>query len=62
MTDTRPPSPCINICTLDEHDCCAGCLRTLDEIAAWAGMSPAEQWRLVAQLADRSAADREHCG
>ncbi len=61
MTDPRPPSPCINICTLDEDDHCVGCLRTLDEIAAWAGMSPADQWQLVVKLRER-AGDGERCG
>lgn len=30
------PSPCIGVCTLDaETGCCRGCLRTVEEIAAW---------------------------
>lgn len=61
MTQPRPPSPCINICTLDDNDHCVGCLRTLDEIAAWAGMSPTEQWQLVVALRER-AGDGERCG
>lgn len=33
---TRVPSPCIDICRIDEQSgLCAGCLRTLDEIAVW---------------------------
>jgi len=49
----RPPSPCINVCTLDAQGLCVGCLRTGDEIGRWMSMSPAEQWRLLAQLAER---------
>ena len=31
-----PASPCINICRMHEASgLCEGCLRTLDEIAAW---------------------------
>ncbi|MEM5399713.1 MULTISPECIES: DUF1289 domain-containing protein [Paraburkholderia] len=31
-----PPSPCINICRMDERSgLCEGCLRTIDEIAGW---------------------------
>ena len=31
-----PPSPCINVCRMDEATgWCDGCLRTIDEIAAW---------------------------
>jgi uncharacterized protein len=30
------PSPCINICRMNEATgLCDGCLRTIDEIAAW---------------------------
>ena len=30
------PSPCISVCAIDETTgLCAGCLRTLDEIAVW---------------------------
>ena len=49
----RPPSPCINLCSLDSRGWCVGCLRTADEIARWLSMSPAEQWRLLAELAER---------
>ncbi|WP_233861928.1 DUF1289 domain-containing protein [Paraburkholderia adhaesiva] len=31
-----PVSPCINICRMNEASgLCEGCLRTIDEIAAW---------------------------
>jgi len=46
----RPSSPCVNICELDSAGLCLGCLRTGDEIARWSAMSPAEQWRLIAEL------------
>jgi uncharacterized protein len=49
----RPPSPCINVCSLDSAGYCVGCLRTGDEIARWLSMSAAEQWQLLAQLAER---------
>ena len=40
--DDAVPSPCINVCRMDEAiGLCEGCLRTLDEIAAWSQMS----WR-----------------
>ncbi len=36
------PSPCINVCRMDEATgWCAGCLRTLDEIALWSRLSDA---------------------
>jgi predicted Fe-S protein YdhL (DUF1289 family) len=49
----RPPSPCINVCSLDAHGLCTGCLRTGDEIARWLAMSAAEQWRLLELLKER---------
>jgi predicted Fe-S protein YdhL (DUF1289 family) len=33
------PSPCINVCRMDAASgLCEGCLRTIDEIAAWGSM------------------------
>jgi uncharacterized protein len=49
----RPPSPCINVCRLDADGRCVGCLRTGDEIGRWMAMTAAEQWQLLAQLAER---------
>ena len=49
----RPPSPCINVCSLDAHGYCVGCLRTGEEIGRWMSMSAAEQWQLLAVLAGR---------
>ena len=50
---TRPMSPCLSICTLDDDNICMGCLRTLHEIKDWALMKPAAQWALVEELAVR---------
>ena len=48
------PSPCVNICSMDPHDgYCEGCRRTLDEIARWTTMPPAERDRVMAELKDR---------
>ncbi|HUL48263.1 MAG TPA: DUF1289 domain-containing protein [Steroidobacteraceae bacterium] len=49
----RPPSPCINVCSLDDQGYCIGCLRTGAEIGRWLAMSAAEQWRLIAELEER---------
>ena len=49
----RPPSPCINVCSLDAGGLCVGCLRSGDEIARWLAMSGEEQWRLLATLQER---------
>jgi predicted Fe-S protein YdhL (DUF1289 family) len=48
------PSPCINVCRLDERSGqCAGCLRTLAEIGAWSRMSDADKLAVWAQLEHR---------
>ena len=48
---TGVPSPCINVCRMDEASgWCEGCLRTIDEIAAWGGLSDDAKravWRLL---------------
>jgi len=49
----RPPSPCIKVCVLDAQGLCIGCLRSADEIGRWMSMSAAEQWQLLAELAER---------
>lgn len=45
-------SPCINLCRMDPATgLCLGCLRTLDEIAAWSGLSADAKraiWRTLA--------------
>jgi hypothetical protein len=52
-----PESPCIGICTLDEHERCIGCLRTIGEIAAWSRLSGEGKRALLAELAARRAAE-----
>lgn len=47
-------SPCINICRMDEGSgWCEGCLRTLDEIAAWGGLPDAERRAVLQRLPAR---------
>jgi hypothetical protein len=51
------PSPCINICRMDEATgLCEGCLRTLDEIACWSLLDDAEKGEVWQQLARRREA------
>jgi predicted Fe-S protein YdhL (DUF1289 family) len=54
----RPPSPCINVCSLDAQGYCIGCLRTGAEIGRWLAMSAQEQWRLIAELEERRTQQR----
>jgi predicted Fe-S protein YdhL (DUF1289 family) len=50
------PSPCVSICVIDEPTgLCAGCYRTLGEIAGWIDLSAAERRAVVANLALRRA-------
>ena len=54
------PSPCISVCTIDvATGLCAGCLRTLDEIAAWSVLDDAERRDVWARIAVRRATARE---
>ena len=54
------PSPCIGVCRLDlGTGLCTGCMRTLDEIAAWPAAADAERLAIVQRLrARRRAAGR----
>ena len=56
MARSGPNSPCINVCVLDDHDCCKGCRRTVTEIARWSRLSADEQWAVVARI-ERVRAD-----
>lgn len=50
-------SPCIKICVIDPVSrLCAGCGRSLAEIARWGSMSEAERLAIMAKLRERSAA------
>ena len=47
-------SPCNSVCRIDEaSSLCAGCLRTLDEIAAWPAMDDAMKLALRIELSRR---------
>ena len=60
---TRPipgsavPSPCISICAIDQvTGLCAGCLRTLDEIAVWSVLDDEEKRAVWTELDARRVA------
>ena len=50
------PSPCISVCRMDPASgLCEGCLRTIEEIAAWSGTDDATKrsvWRAIELRAD----------
>lgn len=52
--NTRVASPCISVCRMDEATgWCAGCLRTLDEIAVWSIFSDDEKRAVCEELSQR---------
>lgn len=48
------PSPCTSVCKMDPNTgWCEGCLRTIDEIAAWAALSDTDRLAIWDRLAER---------
>ena len=48
------PSPCISVCRMDDaRQYCVGCLRTLDEIAAWGRASDPQRLAILDAVAAR---------
>ena len=51
-------SPCVEVCRMDPaNDVCAGCWRTLDEIAGWRDMGDVERAAVLVAVGERRAAD-----
>lgn len=51
------PSPCVNVCRMNEATgFCDGCLRTIDEIAAWSTLGDLAKRAVWKQLHRRRAA------
>ncbi len=49
-------SPCVKVCVIHpETRICAGCYRTIDEIATWTRMGAEERARVMAELPGRGA-------
>jgi hypothetical protein len=49
-----PVSPCLGICLMDPRTrMCRGCLRTVEEIAAWYNAGNAEKRAILARLERR---------
>ncbi|MDE2081341.1 MAG: DUF1289 domain-containing protein [Burkholderiales bacterium] len=56
-------SPCIGVCRMDAASgLCAGCLRTLDEIAAWSVLDESARRAVWRALALRRAEARRQAG
>ena len=49
------PSPCLSVCRMDgATGLCEGCLRTLDEIAAWSALGEEDKRAVWQQIAKRA--------
>lgn len=53
---TSVKSPCIEVCSLDDHDVCIGCYRTANEIIEWFSASNDRKREILAAVAERRAA------
>jgi predicted Fe-S protein YdhL (DUF1289 family) len=48
------PSPCVKVCVVDpRRGACAGCYRTLEEIAGWPDYSPEQKRAVWWRIAER---------
>jgi predicted Fe-S protein YdhL (DUF1289 family) len=55
MSDQHPPSPCIQVCTINAASgLCLGCWRSLEEIGTWSSLSAAQQRAIIADLPQRA--------
>jgi predicted Fe-S protein YdhL (DUF1289 family) len=53
MSGDDVASPCVRLCTLNEHSVCLGCGRHVDEICAWRSYSDDEKRRVLERAATR---------
>lgn len=57
MTERSVPSPCTGVCRIDESSgWCAGCARTIDEIAAWGSLDDSARLAVWGRLRERRRA------
>jgi len=56
MTERTVLSPCIGVCVIDaDSGYCAGCWRTLGEIAAWPDLADARRREVLEAVKQRAA-------
>jgi predicted Fe-S protein YdhL (DUF1289 family) len=52
---TAVPTPCVRLCVIDAASgLCRGCLRTLEEIAAWSSLTDPGRLAVLAELPGRA--------
>lgn len=57
MTAIPVASPCTNVCRMDAHiGWCEGCLRTIEEIAAWSSLDDHRKRAVLDEIALRRIA------
>lgn len=52
-------SPCVSVCHMGADGLCQGCLRQLDEIAAWAALDDDGRRGVWARIAERARGQQE---
>jgi predicted Fe-S protein YdhL (DUF1289 family) len=63
MSSPAAISPCINVCRMHAGTgWCEGCLRTIDEIAAWSQLSDSARLAVMRQLRQRRVVWRQRVG
>ena len=56
-------SPCVKVCVVHPTErICVGCLRSIDEIARWSRMEPAERQEIMEDLPERAPRLRKRRG
>ena len=61
--DEPVASPCISVCRIDQSSgLCVGCLRTLDEIAAWGALDDPARRDVLRAVAMRRAVGKATYG
>jgi predicted Fe-S protein YdhL (DUF1289 family) len=60
LPPVQVPSPCIDVCQMDQRSgLCLGCRRTLQEIAEWLEMTPEEKLATLERVESRRHSLRE---
>lgn len=56
-------SPCVKLCTIHPTErICIGCMRTIEEIAAWSRLTPENRTAIMAELPTRAPRLRQRRG
>ena len=59
MYSKQIPSPCVSVCRIDPASgWCVGCLRTLDEIAAWGSLADGAKLAILNDIERRRSSTR----